>query len=104
MDSSLDQGTTAQRYSGTALISLACAVVALVLAALVPLIGLMLAVAAVVSALLARRESRADPAIRGVGISLAGFLIGAGLICVKLVPIVLASVLWGLEGPTTLGN
>ena len=89
MDSSLDHGVTAKRYSGTAIISVACAASALLLVAFVPLVGLVVAVAAIVSALIARRELKDNPSMRGFGISLVGFLLGAGIICVKIAPLVI---------------
>ncbi|KFF59858.1 hypothetical protein JF66_08335 [Cryobacterium sp. MLB-32] len=75
-------------YSGTAIISIGCAGLSLVCLALVPFLAFVAAVAAVVSGLVARRELKANPGMTGFGLSLAGFLLGAGIVGVKFLPVI----------------
>lgn len=79
---------------GTAVGSLVAGLAALCFVAL-PLIGAPLGAVAVVSGLLARRELRRNDAVRGSRISLAGFLLGAGVLAfgavLLLFPFVLAA-------------
>ncbi|KGJ71919.1 hypothetical protein GY21_18830, partial [Cryobacterium roopkundense] len=73
-------------YSGTAIICFASAALSLTLLMLVPVLAFLAAVAAVVSGVVARGELKANPSMTGFGLSLAGFLLGAGILGVKFIP------------------
>jgi hypothetical protein len=75
-------------YSGTAFISLGCALAALVLIPIVPALSVVAAVVAVIGGLLARRDLKANPELSGTGFSLAGFLLGAGILVVQFLPVI----------------
>lgn len=80
-------------YSGTAFVSLLSGLSALVFFSLVPVLSVLTAAGAVAAGLAARRALKANPEIRGFGTSLAGFLLGAGVLCVKFLPAVIGWVI-----------
>ena len=73
----------AAAWSGKAIIALACAVIALVNPAPFSLVAAVLATSA---AVLSRRQLRDDAALRGAGVSLTAFLVGASVLLFGLIP------------------
>lgn len=96
MSTSAPEASAASRtdagWSGKALIGVACAIVALVTPA--PF-NLLAAVFAVSAGLLARRDLRQDPRLRGTVASLLAFLLGSVVLVVGVFPVVLSFFLTG---------
>lgn len=84
--------TTPRPVDGRALASLGVAVLGALLVG-VPLLAAALAVVAIVLALGARGRLRADDGLRGTRASLAGFVLGLGVLAVALGPLLLGWVL-----------
>jgi hypothetical protein len=70
-------------WSGKAINALACAVIALLTPAPFSLLAAVLATSA---AVLSRRQLRDDAALRGAGLSLTAFLVGASVLLFGLIP------------------
>lgn len=89
MSTITDAETAAQErpaaYSGRAGIGFACAVVAVLTPAPFSLLA---AVFAVSAAILSRKQLREDAALRGTGLSLAAFLVGATVLLFGIIPAV----------------
>lgn len=75
--------TATPRYSGKAILALLAAILSIVVPS--PL-GSVLAVLAMVLALAARSDLKADAQLRGTTLSLLGFLIGAGALVARILP------------------
>lgn len=83
------------RTDGKAIVSLLLALVSLACLPLTP-VAAVAATAAVACSLASRRELRRDPLLGGTALSLAGFLIGVGVLVAKVGPLLLATFLFAL--------
>jgi hypothetical protein len=86
-------------YSGRAVVSLAIGLASLVLVHLFVWLGIIVAVAAVIVALMSRRELQARSDLRGFGFSLAGFLAGAWVLLINGVPLLISITLVAVAWP-----
>ena len=86
-------------YSGRAIGALVTAIASAIVVAVSVVPGLIIAVLAIVLALLSRRELKERDDLRGFGLSLAGFLVGAWVVLFNGVPMLISALVLAAAWP-----